>query len=116
MSEVKVTNHIGEFITDVQKRWARSMTQVLILGSSEASVMTPVDTSNLLNSQFRSVDINADKIVGTVSYSANYARWVHDPAVKQTFRRATAEKEFLTKGFSRAKPNIDAVMSGALKV
>ena len=77
--------------------------------------MTPVDTSTLLNSQFRSVAKEGSKIVGTVGYTAEYAKYVHDPNVKQKFRRSTAEKEFLRKGFEEAEPNIRAVIAGAIK-
>lgn len=91
------------------------MTQALILGASEASVMTPIDTSTLLNSQFRRVDKEGSRIVGTVGYTAEYAADVHDPNVKQRFRRSTAEKEFLRKGFEEAEPNIRAVITGAIK-
>lgn len=77
--------------------------------------MTPVDTSTLLNSQFRNVTKDGSKIVGTVGYTAEYARYVHDPNVKQKFRRSTARKEFLKLGFEEAEPNIRAVITGAIK-
>ncbi|KQP02457.1 hypothetical protein ASF45_20600 [Pseudorhodoferax sp. Leaf265] len=91
------------------------MNQALILGASEASVLTPIDTSNLLNSQYRSVDKQGDRIVGTVGYTAEYAAAVHDADNAQTFRRPSAEKEFLKHGFERAEPNIRAVIKGAIK-
>ena len=51
-----------------------------------------------------------------MGYTADYAVPVHDPDVKQTFRRATAEKEFLERGMRRAEPQIRQVLVGALKV
>lgn len=111
----RLTNRLPQFITAVEQKAARAMTQALILGASEASVMTPVDTSTLLNSQYRKVDKDGTKIVGTVGYTAEYAKYVHDPNVKQRFRRSTAEKEFLRKGFEEAEPNIRAVITGAIK-
>jgi hypothetical protein len=110
-----MTNRLPQFITAVEQKAARAMTQALILGASEASIMTPVDTSTLLNSQYRKVDKDGTKIVGTVGYTAEYAKYVHDPNVKQRFRRSTAEKEFLRKGFEEAEPNIRAVLTGAIK-
>ena len=77
--------------------------------------MTPIDTSTLLNSQYRRLDKEGSKIVGTVGYTAEYAADVHDPNVKQRFRRSTAEKEFLRKGFEESEPNIRAVITGAIK-
>lgn len=111
----RMTNRLPQFITAVEQKAARAMTQALILGASEASVMTPIDTSTLLNSQYRKVDKDGTKIVGTVGYTAEYAKYVHDPNVKQRFRRSTAEKEFLRKGFEEAEPNIRAVITGAIK-
>lgn len=110
-----MTNRLPQFLSAVEQKAARGVTQALILGASEASVMTPVDTSTLLNSQFRSVEKDGSKIVGTVGYTAEYAKYVHDPNVKQRFRRSTAEKEFLRKGFEESEPNIRAVIAGAIK-
>ncbi|WP_343632662.1 hypothetical protein [Roseateles sp.] len=112
----KVTNDLDKFITDREHAAARAITQALILGGSEASVFTPIDTGTLLNSQYRHVTKDAEgRIVGTVGYTAAYALPVHDPDHKQTFRRATAEKEFLKKGFEAAAENIEKVITGALK-
>ena len=110
-----MTNRLPQFLSAVEQKAARGVTQALILGASEASVMTPVDTSTLLNSQFRNVTKDGSKIVGTVGYTAEYAKYVHDPNVKQKFRRSTAEKEFLRKGFEESEPNIRAVIAGAIK-
>lgn len=115
MSRARITNRLPQFLSAVEQKAARGVTQALILGASEASVMTPVDTSTLLNSQFRSVTKDGSRIVGTVGYTAEYARFVHDPNVKQNFRRSTAQKEFLSKGFEQAEPNIRAVITGAIK-
>lgn len=110
-----MTNRLPQFLSAVEQKAARGVTQALILGASEASVMTPVDTSTLLNSQFRNVAKDGSKIVGTVGYTAEYAADVHDPNVKQRFRRSTAEKEFLKKGFEESELNIRAVIAGAIK-
>lgn len=115
MASKRITNNLPQFTATMQARAARGMTQALILGASEASVLTPIDTSTLLNSQFRNVSKEGDRIRGTIGYTANYAVPVHDPAVKQNFRRATAQKEFLRKGVENAEPNIRAVLKGSIK-
>lgn len=115
MSGAKVTNNLPRFVSKLERNAARGMTQALVLGASEASVLTPIDTSTLLNSQFRNVEKQGSRIVGTAGYTANYALAVHDPDNPQNFRRPTAEKEFLRKGFERAEPNIRAVLTGAIK-
>jgi hypothetical protein len=53
-------------------------------------------------------------VTGRVGYTANYAVFVHDPEVKQNFRRATARKEFLTKGFEDTRSQIDAAVKKEL--
>jgi len=112
----KVTNRMSQFITAVQQKAARGMLQAMVLGTSEASVLTPIDTSNLINSQtFPNVRPDGAAVRGTVGYTAEYAAAVHSPDRPQKFRRASAEKEFLRKGFERAEPNIRAVIKGAIK-
>jgi hypothetical protein len=111
----RIVNKLPQFSHKVQERAARGMTQALILGASEASVLTPIDTSTLLNSQFRRVEKDGERIVGTVGYTASYALAVHDPDNPQEFRRASAEKEFLSKGFANAEPNIRRVLASSIK-
>lgn len=111
----RITNNLGRFIERIDDKAQRGMTQALILGASEAAALTPIDTSTLINSQFRQVVKEGGAVVGRVGYTADYALPVHDPANPQNFRRAAAEKEFLKKGFERAEPNIRRALKGALK-
>ena len=115
MSRARVVNNLPQFVARVHDRGERGMTQALILGASEASVLTPIDTSTLLNSQYKAVRRIPGKIIGTVGYTVSYALPVHDPDHPQNFRRASAQKEFLRKGFENAEPNIRAVLRGAIK-
>ena len=115
MSKPRITNNLPIFRSKVEFQAARGITQALILGASEASVLTPIDTSVLLNSQYRNVNRQGTKIVGRVGYTADYALAVHDPDNPQNFRRPSAQKEFLKEGFERAEPNIRAVIKGQIK-
>jgi hypothetical protein len=115
MTTPKITSNLPAFIAAQQAKAALGMTQALILGASEASVMTPIDTSTLLNSQYKNVAKTGTRIVGVVGYTAEYAEAVHDPDHKQKFRRVSAQKEFLRKGFEKAEPNIRAVLKGSIK-
>lgn len=109
--------NLDALIGEIQGRKAvRAIQSALIIGSSQAALYTPIDTSTLLNSQFRELIINGVLVTGRVGYSANYALSVHDPNVKQKFRRSTAEKEFLTKGFEDMRSQIDQVMERELSV
>lgn len=115
MAKPRVINKLPQFTASVEAKAARAMVQGLILGASEASIFTPIATSVLINSQYKKIEKQGSKIVGTAGYTAEYAAAVHDPDVKQNFRRATARKEFLKLGFEAAEPNIRAVVTGAIR-
>ncbi|WP_409042844.1 hypothetical protein [Mannheimia haemolytica] len=57
-----------------------------------AAHYTPVDTSTLINSQFTEMEVNGTRLIGRVGYSANYAAYVHDPNIKQNFRKPSSEE------------------------
>ncbi|EPT7054634.1 HK97 gp10 family phage protein [Cronobacter sakazakii] len=109
--------NLDALINDVQgRKVVRAVQSALLIGGAQAALYTPFNTSTLLNSQFREIDANGTKVTGRVGYSANYAVYVHDPNVPQTFRRATARKEFLTKGFEDTREQIDRVMKQELSL
>ncbi|EOC0210498.1 HK97 gp10 family phage protein [Cronobacter dublinensis] len=113
----KAKANLDALINDVQgRKVVRAVQSALLIGGAQAALYTPIDTSTLLNSQFREIDANGTKVTGRVGYSANYAVYVHDPNVPQTFRRATARKEFLTKGFEDTREQIDRVMKQELSL
>lgn len=93
------------------RKVARAIQSAMLIGGAQATLFTPVgDTSTLINSQFREITVNGTRVTGRVGYSANYAVFVHDPKVKQKFRRATARKEFLKLGFEESRGEIEAAM------
>lgn len=108
----QVSRKVNRAINNIQdRRIARALTSAMIIGSSQAAIFTPIDTSYLLNSQFREIVVNGTRITGRVGYSASYAAIVHDPARPQRFRRATAKKEFLTKGFEEPQDLINRTIA-----
>lgn len=108
----QVSRKVNRAIDNIQDRKVvRALTSAMIIGSSQAAIYTPIDTSYLINSQFREIVVNGTRITGRVGYTANYAAYVHDPANPQRFRRATAEKEFLTKGFEDTRALIDRTIA-----
>jgi hypothetical protein len=115
MGNLRITDKMPQFVENSQSKALRGVTQALILGASEASVLTAIDTSTLLNSQYRVTEKQGNKIVGRVGYTADHALPVHDPSNPQNFRRPTAEKEFLRKGFERAAEPISDVIAGSLR-
>lgn len=99
---VRVRSKLPQFAEKVKRKAEVAMTKVIITGAANASTMTPIAFSTLINSQYKRIFRSSEAVRGVVGYSAAYAMPVHDPDVKQTFRRATAEKEFLRKGFEES--------------
>lgn len=108
---------LERIINDVKGRKAvRALQSAMLIGGAQAALYTPIDTSTLLNSQYRELNVNGTRLTGRVGYSAHYAVYVHDPNVPQVFRRATAEKEFLTKGFADMQGQITEAMRKELEL
>lgn len=104
--------NLNALVGDIQgRKVVRAMQSALIIGGSQAALYTPIDTSTLINSQFREITVNGNRVTGRVGYSANYAAYVHDPSIPQNFRRETARKGFLTKGFEDTQRQIDSVIA-----
>lgn len=115
-SKLEFKNSLPEFLSQKERAGAKVIVQGTMLILTEASYRTPIDTNNLLNSYKRSVEQRGSKIVGMVYNTAEYAKYVHDPNVKQKFTRDSAVKEFLKVGAESAKPMIEQLIRGALKV
>lgn len=108
---------LNAIINDIRGRKAvRAIQSAILIGGTRADLYTPIDTSTLLNSQYREVFANGTHITGRVGYSANYAVYVHDPNYPMKFRRATAQKEFLYKGFEDEKATIDQAVRREMKL
>ncbi|HBK4618592.1 HK97 gp10 family phage protein [Klebsiella michiganensis] len=107
--------NLDRIIKDVQgRKVVRALQSAMLIGSAQAALYTPIDTSTLINSQAREITVNGTLVTGRVIYSASYATYVHDPNIPQNFRRATARKEFLTKGFEDTRSQIDAAVKKEL--
>ena len=109
--------NMNRILNDIQGRKViRALQSAMLIGGARAALYTPIDTSALLNSQFREIITNGAVVTGRVGYSTNYAVFVHDPANPQRFRRSTAKKEFLALGFEEERSAIDAVVAKELSL
>ncbi|MCI2809389.1 hypothetical protein [Eoetvoesiella caeni] len=95
--------------------------EILSQGGAMAATMTPIDTSNLINSQYApQIEQNKGKVSGHIGYTAEYASAVHEaPGTLAGQPRKSgngdywdpnAEREFLSKGFDEIKPAIPAIL------
>lgn len=70
---------VNEVIATKAVRALKSATYII---RTESATLTPIDTSNLINSQFDVVEINGTRITGKVGYTARYAYYVHEASGK----------------------------------
>ncbi|HHZ8506504.1 TPA: HK97 gp10 family phage protein [Morganella morganii] len=113
----EVSANINALVGNITgRKVTRAIQAAMLIGGAQATLFTPIDTSTLINSQFREITVNGTRVTGRVGYSANYAVFVHDPKVKQTFRRTTARKEFLTLGFEESRDEIEAAMHQEMRI
>lgn len=75
----QVSNNINRMIDSFEgRRTVRAIYSALYYIGIESAVKVPVDTSMLLNSQFRDVTTQGTRFIGKIGYSANYAAAVHE--------------------------------------
>lgn len=124
--KIKLT--IGQITGPMAKR---AITEALIIGGGAADVMTPVDTSFLINSRYRVVTQGRSGWNGRFGYAANYAAAVHEMSGtnvgKNTQRDPSnpsrgimwapaGEPEFLKKGFEQSKALITEAVLRAMRI
>jgi len=83
----------------------KSMTAGVLQLAAYASELTPVDTSNLINSQYTFVNPSVGGWKGGVGYTAEYAEQVHD-GVDKNWQKSGAENLFLKKAAERNENQI----------
>lgn len=105
----------------------QTVTEICIIGAGYASVLTPVDTSTLINSQFRRIEHRVTGVYGLVGYTAAYAAAVNAakgtlagqprPGNRGTYWAPGGEPDFLRKGFERdGKADIEAAVRRGMKL
>ena len=93
-----------------------------------ATLMTPVDTSNLINSQYRIVKNEGRRVVAAIGYTARYAAAVHEkpgtlrgagvarPSGRGNYWDPDAEPQFLSKAGDENLVEIDAAITKAMTI
>ena len=93
-----------------------------------ATLMTPVDTSNLINSQYRIVKNTGTKVIAAIGYTAKYAAAVHEkpgtlrgagvmrPSGRGNYWDPDAEPKFLSKAGNENLNEIDQAVERAMKL
>lgn len=131
-AKLRFSNRLPQFVDAQQRKAGRAVYAALTVGASEAAALTPQHTSNLINSRYSDLEAQGSKIMGRTGYTAKYAEWVHEAKgtllgtntprpseggiAQGNYWDPRGEPKFLGKGFDNAKPAIDRMISGALKV
>lgn len=100
---------------------------ILSQGAGIAQTMTPIETSNLVNSQTEPrLGSTATGVTGVVAYTAEYAAAVHDapgtlkgqdrPSGNGQYWDPAGEPKFLEEGFEQVKPAIPAILRRIYRV
>lgn len=112
----EVNKRIKSTLNDISGDITRkTMTQVLMTGQNHSLELTPVDTSNLINSRFMQIQNFSNGFRGTVGYTANYAKYVHDGGPKN-WQKLGAEDRFLEKGFEENMPELRQIIINGYKI
>lgn len=114
----KVNKNMSRLVGNIRGKLTRkTVTEIMIAGQQWAVLLTPIDTSNLINSRFLEV-VNSSNgnFTGRVGYTAEYAKYVHDGGEKN-WQKPGAEDEFLKKGFERdGKEDIEQIIKRNYKL
>jgi len=103
-----VKRNVTSFFKDISEKKAPQFANaVLSIGLTHSKELTPIEFSNLINSTITNVDITPTGVIGTVTYTANYAaalefgKWKPKPINEKAGPawNPDAEPHFLKKGF-----------------
>lgn len=125
----KVTSRLDDFEQRTRRKAERAMTKMVITIQATAATYTPVDTSNLINSSFKSVSFGPTNVYGRIGYTAEYAAYVHNasgtlkglPRPKRNGRSQGVfwgpggEPKFLLKGAKEAEPLLRSILKKEMR-
>lgn len=131
MAPPRVVNRLPQFIEAAHHRASRAATASVIRVGSELAVLVPVDTSTLLNSQYREVGMEGTRVYGRIGFTAEYAKAVHEaegklkglPRPKRDGKARgvfwgphDGQPRFLEVAGERAADDVRGIITGTLKV
>lgn len=98
----------------------RAVTKILIQVGVNTAPRIPIDTSFLINSQYRKVDQTATGYAGEIGYGARYAAAVHNasgklkgqprPKNRGVYWGPSGEPKFLEKGIEAIIPMLPQIL------
>lgn len=98
----------------------RAVTKILIQVGLNTAQYIPIDTSFLINSQYRKVEQTATGYAGEIGYGAKYAAAVHNasgklkgqprPKNRGVYWGPSGEPKFLEKGVDDTTPQLNQIL------
>lgn len=121
----KAKANMDRFVDDVVNvKSVRATQAALMIFGLEISSITPIDTSTLVNSLYRDLNVSGNLVVGRVGMSANYAAYVNSapgtlmgrtrPKGRGMYWGPNGEVNFFDKGISRAMGDADRAIKAEM--
>lgn len=125
LKRVRANGH--KLLTDgIEQRAKRAAYVATSIIAGHASLMTPVEYSNLINSQYTRVVKAGTRISGYIGYTAAYAFFVHEakgtmkgierPSGLGNYWAPNGKPKFLTRAGDDNKSEIDRAVHKAMKI
>lgn len=121
---LQATTAITDGITAI--KIIRALKAAAYIIRPEATSMTPIDTSVLVNSQFDVIDVGRTRITSRIGYSANYAMFVHEASGRlkgkprasgnKNYWDDSGEPKFLEKAAEKTKSLVDRAIRQEMKL
>lgn len=88
---------LDAIINDIKgRKVVRGIRASLMIVGTESAARIPIDTSNLINSQYQDMNLIGTKVVGRIGYSAAYAAYVHNASGKLKGKPRSSVSSFNT--------------------
>ena len=100
--------NINRAIKGTQGNISRGLLAAAIEIAKEAAILTPVDLSFLINSQY--TQIIPGELAAEVGYTIDYAPHVHEMPANTNFKKEGAENKFLEKAVNRKAEAIPGII------
>ena len=122
----RVNQNLEKIAKEIEAKVEKALYVSATLGAGYAHMLTPVDTSNLINSQYIKLIPSVNGWSAKIGYTANYAAAVHSkkgtlrdkprPDGNSNYWDPSGEPKFLTKGFEQNASEIRQVFFRAMKL
>ncbi len=109
-----VLRNLNREIERIERRSRAGMYRAVNIVGGQAKVYTPVDTSNLINSQYTDVIEQAQGITGIIGYTASYAMEVHE--IDRNYRKPGSRWKYLETALFEKSDEVLEVLADEMRI